>query len=121
MTIIDEPARGDWVPDACTLPTAERPFRVAEFDVVFADHLRSVERQNPIRAILALVGPEGLSGRVRDLVSRENDCCRFFSFGVAAITRPDGTVDVRLKVAVRPSRRDVLSAFVARAEKAAHL
>jgi hypothetical protein len=25
----------DWAPDACTLPTAERPLRVAEFDDLF--------------------------------------------------------------------------------------
>ena len=31
----------DWAPDACTLPTSERPLRVAEFDDLFAYVLRS--------------------------------------------------------------------------------
>ena len=34
----------DWVPQACTLPTAELPLRVAAFDRLFADAVRGVER-----------------------------------------------------------------------------
>ncbi|MEV4838269.1 hypothetical protein AB0K05_27425 [Nonomuraea sp. NPDC049486] len=33
-----------WVPSACTLPTAEQPLRVAEFDALFADAVRAVAR-----------------------------------------------------------------------------
>ncbi|USX54893.1 hypothetical protein [Lentzea sp. HUAS12] len=39
-----------WVPDACTLPTADRPFRVAEFD----DLLAGVVRHRPERTRLVL-------------------------------------------------------------------
>ena len=31
--------------DACTLPTAERPYRLAEFDSRFSEAVRSVERE----------------------------------------------------------------------------
>ncbi|WP_245718914.1 hypothetical protein [Micromonospora rhizosphaerae] len=37
----------DWVPEACTLPTAERPLRVAEFDELFATALRGQTRLSP--------------------------------------------------------------------------
>ena len=30
----------DWAPEACSLPTAERPLRVAEFDELFTAVLR---------------------------------------------------------------------------------
>jgi hypothetical protein len=34
-----------WAPvDACTLPTADQPLRVAEWDDLFATSLRAVER-----------------------------------------------------------------------------
>lgn len=36
-----------WVPQACTLPTAERPLRVAEFDELFASSLRGLDRWAP--------------------------------------------------------------------------
>ena len=36
----------DWAPDACTLPTEERPLRVAEFDDLFAFVVRA-ERREP--------------------------------------------------------------------------
>ena len=38
----------DWAPDACTLPTVERPLRVAEFDDLFTAVRRS-ERPQPTR------------------------------------------------------------------------
>jgi hypothetical protein len=36
-----------WVPEACTLPTAERPLRLAEFDQLFATALREQQRLSP--------------------------------------------------------------------------
>src|SRR5689334_7657995 len=64
---------------ACTLPTVERPVRLAEFDALFADAVRSVRREaGQLR--LHLTGPEGLRERVRDLAERETACCSFFSF-----------------------------------------
>ena len=36
-----------WVPEACTLPTVERPLRVAEFDYLFAHARRKQHRRSP--------------------------------------------------------------------------
>ena len=45
------PNERSWAPvDACTLPTAEQPLRVAEWDGLFAESLRAVERPDATRA-----------------------------------------------------------------------
>lgn len=54
MTI--SPAQGDWVPQSCSLPTVERPIRVAEFDRFFADAVRGVRRPGPQLLELVLTG-----------------------------------------------------------------
>lgn len=69
-----------WVPDACTLPTAERPLRLAEFDDLFATTVRRVDRPAPRHLRLTLSGPPDLAHRVRDLAARESECCAFFAF-----------------------------------------
>ncbi len=101
-----------WAPPACTLPTAELPVRVAEFDALFATALCHVEVLGPAHARMRLSGPAGLAATVRDLVARETACCSFFAFTVEPA--PDGaalTVDVR----VPPGHADVLAALVRRA------
>ena len=75
--------------DACTLPTTDRPLRLAEFDDLFATAVRRVERRrDAVR--LHLVGDRGLGAAVRDLT---------------------------LDVAVPPSRREILEALAARAQE----
>ncbi|MGW4697971.1 hypothetical protein ACWEO1_36975 [Kitasatospora cineracea] len=74
----------DWVPASCTLPTEERPLRVAEWDALFAEQLESIARPELLRAQLVLRGGEGVEERVRDLVEREGGCCSFFAFTVTA-------------------------------------
>ena len=96
---------------ACTLPTAERPLRLAEFDLLFATAVRRVERRGDgVR--LHLAGERGLGARVRDLTAREASCCSFFTFAIggtdAALT---------LDVAVPPARQGILEALAARAEE----
>ncbi|MGW5731033.1 hypothetical protein [Nocardia beijingensis] len=68
----------DWVPDSCTLPTAERAMRVAEFDQFFADAVRRVER--PDRTRLDLLIDAGAETMGRELAARETGCCSFFTF-----------------------------------------
>ncbi len=100
------------VADACTLPTAERPLRLAEFDTLFRDHLGSVTRDDDV-VRLHLSGPPGLLERTRDLTARESACCSFFDF------RLNGTdADAVLEVRVPPARRDVLAALADRAQEA---
>ena len=80
---------GSWVaPDACTLPTAERPLRVAEFDALFAGHLRCLEWHGRAAMSMDLSGDVGLTEAVRDLVERESACCSFFSFTVTTGAGP---------------------------------
>ena len=98
--------------DACTMPTAERPLRLAEFDDLFASAARSVTRADD-GVLIHLVGPAGLRDRVRDLAARETACCSFFTFVVDG--RED---DLTLHVSVPPERRTILDALAARAEGA---
>lgn len=89
MSQIDE----GWVPAACTLPTAQRPLRVAEFDELFATALRSQRRLSPTELRWELAA--GTEAVVRDLVARESDCCSFFTFDVSA-TDDAVVLDVRV-------------------------
>jgi hypothetical protein len=87
---------------ACTLPTAERPLRVAEFTDLFAT-LTGLDRCDPRWLRLRLAGVPGLAERARDLTAREVECCSFFDFGITH----DGS-DLVLDVRVPPEHADVL-------------
>ena len=102
----------DWVAaDACTLPTAERPLRVAEFDALFAEWLVRVERRSPTSAEIELLSGDETIALAQDLTEREASCCSFFSFAVS------GTDDATtIEVGVPASRADVLEALLTRAE-----
>ncbi|AVT40266.1 hypothetical protein [Plantactinospora sp. BB1] len=69
-----------WVPAACTLPTAEQPARLAEFDRVLGTAVRSVRRVEPNRLRLELTPTPQVASRVADLMMRESGCCSFFTF-----------------------------------------
>jgi len=97
--------------DACTLPTAERPLRLAEFDALFASSVRDVRRdEHGVR--IHLVGAEGLRDQVVDLVAREQECCSFFAFAVVG-----GDDDLTLGISVPEQRRGILDALADRAEE----
>jgi hypothetical protein len=101
----------DWAAvDACTLPTAERPLRVAEFDALFAERLVRVERLGPTHARIELQSGDLTLATARDLTERETSCCSFFSFAVSGAD--DSTT---IEVDVPASRADVLEALLARA------
>ena len=95
---------------ACTLPSADRPIRVADFDALFEAHLRHVDRPTLTRARLVMAAGPGVADRVRRLAAAESTCCSFFDFTVTE--RAD---EVDLDVAVPPTYADVLSGLVARA------
>jgi hypothetical protein len=98
--------------DACTLPTAERPLRLAEFEELFADHLTDTSWAGD-RLRLSLSGDAGLREHVADLAARENVCCSFFDFALS------GPADaVVLEVGVPAERREILAALAALAEGA---
>ncbi|MCT4357612.1 hypothetical protein M5362_31390 [Streptomyces sp. Je 1-79] len=98
-----------WVPQSCTLPTEERPLRVAEWDALFSERLTSMSRPQPLRLRLDLAGGPGVEERVRDLVARESDCCSFFTF-----TTTPGEDLIGLDISVDRAHEAVLDALAAR-------
>jgi hypothetical protein len=103
-----------WVPQMCTLPTVERPLRLAEFDDLFATAVRGVEILGGTHARMRLAGPAGLAAAVDDLTARESECCSFFSFAVTSEPADDGEA-LALDVRVPAQYADVLDALVRRA------
>lgn len=98
-----------WVPQSCTLPTEERPLRLAEWDALFSERLASSSRPEPLRLRLDLAGGPGVEERVRDLVGRESGCCSFFTF-----TTTPGENVIGLDIEVDPVHEAVLDALAAR-------
>jgi hypothetical protein len=97
--------------EACTLPTAQRPLRLAEFDSIFSSAVQSVTRTEA-EVVIRLVGNSGLREQIRDLAERETACCSFFTFAIEG-----GDDEVELRVSVPPARRDILDALASRAEE----
>lgn len=100
----------DWVPDACTLPTVERPLRRAEFDDLFARDVLAVVPESPQRLRLTLRPDPAVAARAAELAARETDCCSFFAFDLAIA---DG--EVRLGIGTAPAHERILAALGARA------
>ncbi|MCI4061316.1 hypothetical protein MRQ36_01500 [Micromonospora sp. R77] len=100
-----------WPPDTCTLPTAEQPLRLAEFDQFFRDAVRGADRLSAHRLRLHLDGGPQVAQAARELTARESSCCSFFTFDLVR-TGPDSlTLDVRVPAA----HVGVLDALAARA------
>ncbi|MFJ8846038.1 hypothetical protein ACIRFF_24420 [Streptomyces cyaneofuscatus] len=99
-----------WVPPSCTLPTKERPLRVAEWDALFTERLTALSRPAALRLRLDLAGGPGVVERVRELASREGACCSFFTFTITT-----GAELVHLDVSVDQAHTAVLEALAARA------
>ncbi|MQY15525.1 hypothetical protein SRB5_57070 [Streptomyces sp. RB5] len=100
----------NWVPTSCTLPTAEQPLRVAEWDALFAERLETVERPAPLSVRLRLTAAEGVAEQVRELAGREGDCCSFFRFGTGS-----DAAGVYLDITVDRTHTAVLDALAERA------
>jgi hypothetical protein len=96
----------DWARDACTLPTAERPLRVAEFDELFA-FVSHAERRGP--QLLDLVLPRDVETDARNLADRESECCSFFTFEFEQAGN-----DVVMHISAPPEQIEVLDAVEAR-------
>jgi len=98
------------IPEACTLPDAERPLRLAEFETLFArsaSSARSVERIGPQHLRLTLTGGPELEATVRDLAAREASCCSLFTFTVTA----EQAGLVRFDIEVPAAHADVVDAM----------
>ena len=109
-----------WTPvQACTLPTADQPLRMAQFDDLFRAHLHKVERGSAAPATAArllLTGDGGLPAKVRELTAAESACCSFFTFTINAPSSSNDQATVTLDITVPPEHGDVLAALVNRAE-----
>lgn len=99
-----------WAPDACTLPTVDRPLRLAEFDDLFAQSVLAADRVDATRLRLELEPEPGVAAQAADLVVRETECCSFFTFTLKAT---GGTV--LLDVAVPAAQVEVLDGLAVRA------
>jgi hypothetical protein len=99
-----------WAPHACTLPTADRPLRMAEFDELLGA-VRGVERTAPSTLSLTLEPTPDRASRVADLAMRETGCCSFFTF---ALTASGGVL--RLDITVPAEQLEILDALAARVE-----
>ncbi|MEV1156087.1 hypothetical protein AB0J27_11865 [Micromonospora chokoriensis] len=103
-----------WVPNACTLPTAERPLRLAEFDQFFAEAVRGLDRLSAQHLRFQLGGSTQVEEAARHLTYRESSCCSFFTFDLSRPDRDSLLLDVRVPAA----HVDVLDALAERAESA---
>ena len=103
------------VAEACTLPTAERPTRSAEWGAIFREVL-STESLGAQRGRLAFPEDAALETWVRDLASKETACCSFFTFAFGQGVDAAGAQTMTLDVSVPPSRSAVLHAFLGWAE-----
>ncbi|TDD68384.1 hypothetical protein E1262_16340 [Jiangella aurantiaca] len=73
-------ADASFLPDSCTLPSADRPLRLAEFADLFARSARQPDRMSPTRLRLTLDDDPAVLATARDLAARESACCAFFTF-----------------------------------------
>jgi hypothetical protein len=112
-TLIELDGDGTWAPQACTLPSVERPLRVAEFDALFTGSVREIKRTDQGRVRLELDPTPAVAAQAADLVVRETGCCSFFAF---TLTATGGTLT--LDIAVDDTHVEVLDALVAHAAAA---
>ncbi|AKP60077.1 MULTISPECIES: hypothetical protein [Mycobacteriaceae] len=96
-----------WVPDSCSLPTVDRPLRVAEFDGLFGQSVLRSVRVSATRLDLVLAADA--EAAARDLAAREVGCCSFFRFDFDTAGS-----DVVISIGVPPSHTDVLDALAQR-------
>lgn len=103
------------VAEACTLPTAERPTRSAEWGSLFREVL-ATESVGAQWGRLVFSEDAALETRVRDLAAKETSCCGFFTFEFGEGVDVAGAQTVTLDVRVPPSQSVVLDSFLAWAE-----
>jgi hypothetical protein len=96
-----------WTPAGCTLPTPERPLRVAEFDKLFATAVRTQQRVSP--SVLRWELDPAAENVARELAALESACCSFFVF--TFVPEPAG---LRLDIAVPAEQIAVLDALARR-------
>ena len=105
------PADGPY--ESCTLPAADLPGRLAEFDAAFAAGLRHAEVISPTHARLVFAAAQAQAEALAGLLGRESECCSFFDFHLDR--KGDHVV---LEVRISPAHVEVLDGLATRAASA---
>jgi hypothetical protein len=116
MTTSETPITGSWVEavsSSCSLPTAAKPLRLAEFDDLFASEITAVARASTTLARFTLRPDPEVAARVAELSSREAQCCSFFEF---SLTMTAG--ELEWTVRVPDAHTDILDGVIERAHPA---
>jgi hypothetical protein len=113
MSASERDVSESWLPQSCTLPTADRPLRVAEFDALFTTAVRAADRPSRTRLSLDLEPTAEIAAQAAGLMVRETVCCSFFTF---TLTATGGALE--LGVAVPEGHVQVLDGLAARLAKA---
>lgn len=99
------------ITSTCTLSSAERLTRAADFDRLFTDVVLGVEHLEDATVRLALRADAPTASRAAELAARETACCSFFSF---VLTAKAGSLI--LEVSVPDEHLPTLNTIAARAE-----
>ncbi len=83
------------LPDACTLPAARLPERLADFTRLFADFVVTIDRVRPDLLRLGLISTPAAAARAAELAVAESACCSFFEFTLR-VTAGQLVLDVRV-------------------------
>jgi hypothetical protein len=100
----------DFAPADCTLPTAERPLRAAEFRDLFDGAVIGAERPDDTRLRLRLRRDQEIASRAAALATAETECCSFFVFALTVTSD-----SLLLDVTVPAARADILDVLAAQA------
>jgi hypothetical protein len=100
------------VPEACRLPTVQRPLRLAEFDRLFMT-ATAADRLSLGRVRITLPSSPEVAAQAAELAVRETQCCSFFTFSLTATAGR-----LHLDVAVPETQVPVLDALIDRVERA---
>jgi hypothetical protein len=103
-----------WAPSECTLPTAERPLRAAEFGELFGGAVLAADRPEAGSLRLRLRPDALVAGRAAELAATETACCSFFTFILTV-----GNDSLLLDITVPDAQIAVLDALSRRAAAAA--
>jgi hypothetical protein len=109
MISIQEAADPTRVPESCTLPTSERPLRLAEFDTLFRTAVSGQQRTSATVLELSLTPEPEVAAAAAALAVGESRCCSFFRFVITVDPR-----EVQLTVRVPETHVDVLNAVADR-------
>lgn len=109
MTFVDVSAGSAWVPDSCTLPTAQQPLRVEAFDELLSTAVTTVTRTSPRGLRLTLRSSPDIAAATAALATRESRCCTFFTFTLTIAAE-----ELHLDIDVAPGSEGVLDALAQR-------